>query len=509
MSKLQLLLTDPFTVQIVIAKYLLPWTNTSLSTTLNDDPTSNNGQTLAQSVAAGAPPPAQPPIETTGRGLLTLENAGALQMGFWVPNRVYAHVKFLAPLRTQVSKLYESKQLKDLHPVVADFKEWVTSHSVYRMWVRAMVEQANTFIATLDRVTKDQIKKDGDTLWISNYDEIFNIMNAIIQTSPAFNNTVQVGCPMSGFLAVGMGTQAGVALFHDATFNGQFQKVLNAWNAFLKSPKSLDKLDITNPEKPGSWISKEAFKAGVWDDIQYDPTQPGYGFDSWNSFFTRPFAPGVRSFDGNGTNVVNVGCETTPWAYVQSADQECNFWIKDGQYSLIDLFASKSDIASLFVGGPVYQGFLSAVHYHRWHCPIDGQLVLSWVEPGTYFAQRPNQGQNPGLWEGMGSQTYIPHVATRAIFIFKHPKCGHVAMVCIGMVEVSTCIIEKDWIVKPGDDPKPISRGTEIGHFEFGGSTHMLLFEKDKVTLEDWAKGPPSVDVVRMGSVIASALGSN
>lgn len=87
-------------------------------------------------------------------------------------------------------------------------------------------------------------------LWIEGFDGFFETLNEIITTSPAFNNTAQVGTPMNGFLAVAMATEAGLALFHDAVFNAQFRKVLDAWNTFLKSSASLDKLDIADPEKP-------------------------------------------------------------------------------------------------------------------------------------------------------------------------------------------------------------------------------------------------------------------
>ena len=149
--------------------------------------------------------------------------------------------------------------LAPLQPVMQDFKSWVTGNSVYRMWVNSMIEQANAYVAGLNEKTRREIKADGDVVWIEGYDAFFEILNEIITTSPSFNNTAQVGTPMNGFLAVSMATQAGTALFHDELFNTQFRKVLDAWNTFLKSSPSLDKLDIKHPEKPGSWISK-AFK---------------------------------------------------------------------------------------------------------------------------------------------------------------------------------------------------------------------------------------------------------
>ncbi|KAJ3513812.1 hypothetical protein NMY22_g14929 [Coprinellus aureogranulatus] len=463
-------------------------------------------------MAAPRVPPnvAIPRLETTHRQLLTLEKDGPIQMGFWVPNRVYATAKFLFPLRRLLDDSRNRRVLSPLHDTIADFKQWIETNSIYRMLVNRMLDEANSFIATLDQETIDQIQGYGDTT-VFGYDEFFEYLNLIINTSPSFNDTAQVGTPMNGLLSVPMGTPAGAALFHDTYFNEEFKKVLDAWNTFLKSPQSLDKLDINDPEKQGSWISQAAFKAGVWDQIQYDATKPAYGFDSWNSFFIRPFVDGARPFQGDPTVSVNVGCETTPWAYVSPAEDDTVFWVKDVDYSLYDIVGCRSDLAAQFAGGQVYQGFLSATHYHRWRCPIDGDLVMSWVQPGTYFAQRPDQGEGVGTWEGTESQPYLGHVAARAIFIFRHPLCGLIAMVCIGMVEVSTCYIEPAWLVPEGSPPRTITRDTEIGHFEFGGSTHMLIFQKDKVQLADWAVNAAEhqndPQPTAMGTVIATALG--
>ncbi|MDQ6684637.1 MAG: phosphatidylserine decarboxylase, partial [Pseudomonadota bacterium] len=95
--------------------------------------------------------------------------------------------------------------------------------------------------------------------------------------------------------------------------------------------------------------------------------------------------------------------------------------------------------------------------------------------------------EQPGTWEDTESQPYLGHVAARAIFVFRHETCGYVALICIGMVEVSTCIIAPGFMVDEGAEPVPITRGTEIGHFEFGGSTHMMIFQRDPVQVAPWA----------------------
>ena len=437
-----------------------------------------------------------------------------IQMGFWVPNHLWATAHYLVPLRKEIARRREAGTLAPMTPAVADLQAWVTSNSVYRMWVTSMIEQANAYVASLVLDPGSPwlpIFEDGDALWIESFDSLFEILNEIVTTSPGFNETVMVGTPMNGLLAVSMATEAGLALFHDATFNAQFKTVLDAWNAFLKSPESLDKLDIADPEKPGSWISQQAWDAGVWNQMVYDKTAPGYGYASWNDFFIRQFVPGARPFQGT-SEVVNIGCETTPWQYANDLTLMTDFWIKDVNYSLLDLFGGQIDVATPFVGGQLYQGFLSATHYHRWQCPLDGTLVRSWVEPGTYFAQRPGQAEGPGTWEGTESQPYLGHVAARAIFVFEHPQCGQVALICIGMVEVSTCVINPDFLVGPNDPPVTVSRGDALGHFEFGGSTHAMIFQPGKVQLESWA-----LDAVAhredktptpLGSIIARPVGS-
>jgi len=453
---------------------------------------------------------AERPIEGAASNLLTLDNAGPVQMGFWVPNRVWATARFLIPLRNHIAAKKKAGTLVPMTPVMATFKAWVTGRSVYRMWVTSMIEQANAFIRSLDARTRKEIKGDGDVLWIEGYDSLFEILNEIITTSPSFNTTAQVGTPMNGLLAVAMATEAGLALFHDTTFNLQFKKVLDAWNAFLKSPHSLDKLDIDDPEKAGSWISKAARKAGVWDQMVHDPGAPGYGYDSWNSFFIRQFVPGARPFEGDPRTAINIGCETTPWQYENHVKLQTDFWVKDVNYSLLDIFGGQEPWARLFEGGQVYQGFLSATHYHRWRAPLDGVVVRSWLQPGTYFAQRPGQGEDKGTWEGTESEPYLGHVAARAIFVFKHERCGYVALICIGMVEVSTCVIEPKFVVGEGVDPVGIARDTEIGHFEFGGSTHIMVFQKDTVKLADWAvhakRHQNDPNPTALGSVIARAI---
>jgi phosphatidylserine decarboxylase len=73
----------------------------------------------------------------------------------------------------------------------------------------------------------------------------------------------------------------------------------------------------------------------------------------------------------------------------------------------------------------------------------------------------------------MNSQSYLAHVAARAIILIEadDPVIGLMAFVPVGMSEVSSCLIDSK--VTPGYH---VGKGEELGYFQFGGSTHCLVF---------------------------------
>lgn len=79
------------------------------------------------------------------------------------------------------------------------------------------------------------------------------------------------------------------------------------------------------------------------------------------------------------------------------------------------------ELASQFAGGTVYQAFLSALSYHRWHAPVSGTIKKAFVADGTFFSEKLSaaiintndaQESKSGL---TNSQSYIAHLATRFV----------------------------------------------------------------------------------------------
>jgi phosphatidylserine decarboxylase len=77
--------------------------------------------------------------------------------------------------------------------------------------------------------------------------------------------------------------------------------------------------------------------------------------------------------------VIVSACESTPYGIATDVQREDRFWIKSQPYSLQDMLASDESVDQ-FVGGTVYQAFLSATNYHRWHSPVAGTIVRAFVQ---------------------------------------------------------------------------------------------------------------------------------
>jgi phosphatidylserine decarboxylase len=295
-----------------------------------------------------------------------------------------------------------------------------------------------------------------------------------------------VGLPINAMLDWPMGTSSGFAFFLDPDVNAMLKKVLNAWGEFLTSPESNYVLNQQN-----GWLAPQGHnnltitanlgetKHKFEEMFICDPSQPCYGFKSWDDFFTRLFREGIRPVASpEDDNVIANACESLTYKVAHNVKARDKFWLKTQPYSVTDMLAH-NELAEEFVGGTIYQAFLSALSYHRWHTPVSGKIVKAFVKDGTYYSEP--------LFEGLGdpsvhaidikgqatSQEYITAIATRAIIFIEadNPKIGLMAFIAVGMAEVSTC----DITVQEGQHVK---KGDQLGMFHFGGSTHCLLFRK-------------------------------
>jgi phosphatidylserine decarboxylase len=341
-----------------------------------------------------------------------------------------------------------------LHPVLTEFRELIDTDPVVRMYVNQMVAQVPR--------TKRYRKRHLESV-----EQMLRLINEVLRMAPEFGEDAMVATPLGAILDWTMGTTAGFAAFRDPRINAMLKKILTAWCEFLSSADSLYALN----DSPSGWKCAAAQRAVGIEQYDHDPQDEHWGFTSWNDFFTRRFKDGQRPVASPGDDkVITNACESTPYGISTDVQRHDRFWIKSQPYSLADMLAH-DEAVDQFVGGTVYQAFLSATNYHRWHSPVAGTIVRAFVQDGTYYSEAESEGAD--AVEPRDSQSYLAHVATRAIILIQadDPMIGLVAFVPVGMSEVSSCIIDPN--LAPGH---PVAKGEELGYFQFGGSTHCLVF---------------------------------
>ena len=239
-------------------------------------------------------------------------------------------------------------------------------------------------------------------------------------------------------------------------------------------------------------------------DFEHDVDDEFWGFDSWNDFFTRALRDGARPVAAPQDPAVIVSpCEATPYAMASGVQRADRFWIKSQPYSLHDMLAG-DDSVDQFVGGTVYQAYLSATNYHRWHSPVSGTVVRAFTADGTFYSEADAEGDD--AFEPQNSQGYLAHVATRSIFVIDadNPAVGRLAVVQVGMADVSSCVINPG--IVPGHH---LAKGDELGRFQFGGSTYCLVLRPGVVA--DFALSAiprPGASLVHVNSHLATVRDS-
>jgi phosphatidylserine decarboxylase len=410
------------------------------------------------------------------------------RVGKWLPSDQAFLTRWLAAIIEKTEL-----EAKALQPVIADFQDLIESDGEIYMLFHQMFEQ----VPRKPPYNRDPAGKPQ----VRDYHHMLQLLNTVMTHAPEFDQSGLVGCPINTILDWPMGTAAGFAAFLNERVNAQLKKVLDGWARFLSSAESTYVLS-EDPHK--GWFGSDARKAmpNLVEEFKCDPSQPHYGFKSWDDFFTREFRPGARpvASPDNDAVIVNV-CESAPYRIARHVKQRDRFWIKSQPYSIEHMLANDS-LAPLFVGGTIYQAYLSPLVYHRWHSPVSGTVIKAYVQAGTYYSEAPSEGFDPAAPND--SQGYLAEVATRALIFLEadNPEIGLMCVLPIGMAEVSTCQIS-------AYEGQRVSKGDQIGMFHYGGSTYCLIFRAGVNLVFDHhgqTPGPGSKDIPvasRLATVVA------
>jgi len=187
---------------------------------------------------------------------------------------------------------------------------------------------------------------------------------------------------------------------------------------------------------------------------------PAGGFSSFNDFFTRRLKPGARPIaEPNNDAVLTcpADCKVSQIPYPLTSDRD--FEVKGDTYNIAALLGSV-ELANRFAGGAAIVCLLYPKDYHRYHAPVTGAISAkgSLDDKHYYYGFR-------------GLVKYFSEYH-RAYYLINTKSSGQVAFVAIGMSDINSVNMPL-----PADPGREIKKGDEIGHFAYGGSGIVLLFE--------------------------------
>jgi phosphatidylserine decarboxylase len=242
------------------------------------------------------------------------------------------------------------------------------------------------------------------------------------------------------------------------------------------------------------------YRVDMSEALESDPAV----YPNFNSFFTRVLRPEARPIVHNTGKI----CCPNDGAISQLGNiHEAEVIQAKGRtYSLTELLGGTEVQAQPFFGGRFVTMYLSPGDYHRVHMPLSGHLVEMTRIPGRLFSV------SPGYTEA------IPRLFTRneRVACIFQTEAGRMAVVLVGAIFVGS--IETVWAgeVTPirgreskvtsyfaGENGIQLEIGEELGRFNMGGSTVIVIFGPGCV---EWQTGLVAGMRVRLGQSLGHVI---
>jgi len=206
-------------------------------------------------------------------------------------------------------------------------------------------------------------------------------------------------------------------------------------------------------------------------------------YKNFNQFFIRRFKVGKRNFETN-PKIMPAFCEARYFGY-ESITNETKYPVK-GRHLLANELVANPIWGQCFEGGPLVIARLCPVDYHRFHFPDNGKVLDHYKVRGDYHSVNPIALKK------------LPTIFTnnvREVTILETENFGKLAYIEVGAMCVGK-------IVQSHTTPT-FKRGDEKGYFLFGGSTVVVLGEKDK-----WKPSSEILEKSRDGIEVYLKLGA-
>lgn len=187
-------------------------------------------------------------------------------------------------------------------------------------------------------------------------------------------------------------------------------------------------------------------------------------FTSFNDFFTRKLKGNARPVDTSSAVAVSpADGKILAYANISNSD----FIIKGYRFNIFS-FLNNARLAQKFRDGTLLIIRLAPSDYHRFHFPVSGKVSPITRIDGDYYSVNPL---------ALRKMAEIFCQNKREFAIISNPVFGDVVMTEVGATMVGSIVQ-----TYTGNFVK---KGEEKGYFKFGGSTVVLLFEKNKIRIDE------------------------
>ena len=188
----------------------------------------------------------------------------------------------------------------------------------------------------------------------------------------------------------------------------------------------------------------------------------GAPYHSFNEFFSRKIRPELRPIPENPELFISP-CDSRLTALPITPDSR--FTLKGTEYTLASLLRNE-ELAERFSGGWCLIFRLCVDDYHRYCYVADGEKEENTFLPGVLHTVNPIACGHYPIYKENAREYAVLHTEYWGDIL---------------MMEVGALMVGK--IVNPHGAAR-VARGQEKGYFQFGGSTVVLLTQKNRLNLD-------------------------
>lgn len=224
-----------------------------------------------------------------------------------------------------------------------------------------------------------------------------------------------------------------------------------------------------------SFIQKNGIDMSQFEEVTYR---------SYNEFFSRKIKPEARPTDMDPKHLISpCDCKLT----ALSIGEDTVFTLKHTPYTVSSLLKNE-ELANRFRGGTALIFRLCVDDYHRYCYTADGEKTEQVRIPGAFHTVNPIANDFFPIYKEN----------TREYCLLDTDAFGQILVMEVGALLVGRIVNHQSGIAR-------VTRGTEKGYFQFGGSTIVMLLPPnaaaiDQDILEASQKGLETV--VRYGEKI-------